>query len=73
MEFDYIVNGAYIPQTTIQIGERNMSEAFQVKSDPELWEKLGMDVARFSGMPPMLPQAYTNVPAMILALNSSQW
>lgn len=38
-----------------------MSEPFQVKSDPELWEKLGMDVARFTGMPAMLTQAYTNI------------
>jgi hypothetical protein len=38
-----------------------MSETFQVKSDPELWGKLGMDVARFSGMPGMLTTAYTNV------------
>lgn len=38
-----------------------MSEAFQVKSDPDLWEKLGMDVPRFSGMPAMLTTAYTNI------------
>ena len=37
-----------------------MGEGFQVKSDPVLWEKLGMDVQRFSGMPAMLTQAYTN-------------
>ncbi|MDK9718308.1 MAG: double-cubane-cluster-containing anaerobic reductase [Trichlorobacter sp.] len=35
--------------------------AFEVKSDPQLWEKLGMDVPRFSGMPAMLTQAYTNI------------
>lgn len=35
--------------------------AFEVKSDPQLWEKLGMDVARFTGMPAMLTQAYTNI------------
>jgi len=35
-----------------------MSGDFQVKSDPELWEKLGMDVPRFSGMPTMLTNAY---------------
>lgn len=34
---------------------------FEVKSDPQLWEKLGMDVPRFSGMPAMLTQAYTNI------------
>ncbi|QXE90069.1 double-cubane-cluster-containing anaerobic reductase [Geomonas subterranea] len=38
-----------------------MSNGFQVKSDPELWEKLGMDVARFAGMPPMLTNAYQNI------------
>lgn len=38
-----------------------MSDEFVVKSDPELWEKLGMDVARFSGMPPMLTNAYRNI------------
>ncbi|MDD2367139.1 MAG: double-cubane-cluster-containing anaerobic reductase [Desulfuromonadaceae bacterium] len=38
-----------------------MSEPFKIKSDPELWEKLGMDVSRFSGMPPMLTTAYTNI------------
>ncbi|MFA6823224.1 MAG: double-cubane-cluster-containing anaerobic reductase, partial [Geobacter sp.] len=35
--------------------------SFEVKSDPQLWEKLGMDVPRFSGMPAMLTQAYTNI------------
>jgi benzoyl-CoA reductase/2-hydroxyglutaryl-CoA dehydratase subunit BcrC/BadD/HgdB len=35
--------------------------AFQVKSNPELWSKLGMDVERFKGMPAMLTQAYTNI------------
>lgn len=34
---------------------------FEVKSDPQLWEKLGMDVPRFSGMPAMLTQAYTSI------------
>ncbi|UPU36172.1 2-hydroxyacyl-CoA dehydratase family protein [Geomonas paludis] len=38
-----------------------MNDAFQVHSDPELWEELGMDVARFSGMPPMLTNAYKNI------------
>ncbi|WP_263630716.1 hypothetical protein [Geomonas agri] len=32
-----------------------MNDGFQVHSDPELWEELGMDVARFSGMPPARP------------------
>jgi hypothetical protein len=31
-----------------------MPDDFQVNSDPELREKLGMDVIRFSGMPTML-------------------
>lgn len=35
--------------------------AFEVKSDPQLWERLNMDVPRFSGMPAMLTQAYTNI------------
>jgi benzoyl-CoA reductase/2-hydroxyglutaryl-CoA dehydratase subunit BcrC/BadD/HgdB len=34
---------------------------FQVKSNTDLWEKIGMDVARFSGMPAMLTTAYTNI------------
>jgi len=38
-----------------------MSSEFQVKSDPELWEKLGMDVPRFSGMPTMLTNAYRGI------------
>jgi len=38
-----------------------MSGEFQVKSDPELWEKLGMDVPRFSGMPGMLTNAYRSI------------
>ena len=38
-----------------------MNSEFQVKSDPELWEKLGMDVPRFSGMPTMLTNAYRSI------------
>ncbi|HBA86839.1 MAG TPA: 3-hydroxyacyl-ACP dehydratase, partial [Geobacter sp.] len=38
-----------------------MTADFQVKSDPALWEKLGMDVPRFSGMPAMLTNAYKNM------------
>lgn len=39
-----------------------MSEStFAVKANPELWEKLDMDVARFANMPPMLTQAYINI------------
>jgi benzoyl-CoA reductase/2-hydroxyglutaryl-CoA dehydratase subunit BcrC/BadD/HgdB len=34
---------------------------FEVKSDPELWEKLDMDLPRFSAMPAMLTQAYSNI------------
>ena len=34
---------------------------FAVKSDPQLWQKLDMDVARFAGMPAMLTQAYSNI------------
>jgi benzoyl-CoA reductase/2-hydroxyglutaryl-CoA dehydratase subunit BcrC/BadD/HgdB len=34
---------------------------FEVKSDPELWEKLDMDLPRFSAMPAMLTQTYSNI------------
>lgn len=37
------------------------AKPFEVKSDPELWAKLNMDVDRFKNMPPMLTQAYTNI------------
>ena len=37
------------------------TEQFTVKSDPELWGRLNMDVERFKNMPPMLTQAYTNI------------
>lgn len=36
-------------------------KSFEVKSDPQLWEKLDMDVARFSGMPAMLTKVYTDI------------
>ena len=38
-----------------------MSEQFQVKSDPELWAKLDMDVERFSNIPPMLTGVFSDV------------
>ncbi len=38
-----------------------MSEEFKVKSDLELWKKLGMDVERFDKMHPVLTTTYTNV------------
>ncbi len=38
-----------------------MSEQFQVKADPVLWEKLNMDVARFSNIPPMLTGVFRDV------------
>ncbi|MBU5611804.1 double-cubane-cluster-containing anaerobic reductase [Geomonas azotofigens] len=38
-----------------------MSDEFEVKSDRVLWEQLGMDVERFSGMPAMLTNAYKNI------------
>lgn len=37
------------------------AQEFVVKSDPELWSRLGMNVERFSGMPPMLTTAYRNI------------
>lgn len=37
-----------------------MSQPFQIKSDPELWANLDMDVERFMNVPPMLTQAFTN-------------
>jgi benzoyl-CoA reductase/2-hydroxyglutaryl-CoA dehydratase subunit BcrC/BadD/HgdB len=36
-------------------------ETFAIKSDPALWEKLDMDVERFSNMPPMLTGAYQGI------------
>lgn len=38
-----------------------MSEAFQIKSDPALWESLDMDVERFMNVPPALTQAFTSI------------
>ena len=37
------------------------SKPFEVKSNPELWKKLGMDVERFSAMPPMITAAYNKI------------
>ena len=36
-------------------------DTFAIKSDPALWEKLDMDVERFSNIPPMLTGAYQGV------------
>jgi benzoyl-CoA reductase/2-hydroxyglutaryl-CoA dehydratase subunit BcrC/BadD/HgdB len=38
-----------------------MSEQFQVKTDPELWAKLDMDVERFSNVPPVLTGAFNDI------------
>lgn len=38
-----------------------MSDEFKVKSDLELWGKLGMDVERFDKMHPVLTTTYTNM------------
>lgn len=38
-----------------------MSDVFQIKTDPELWASLDMDVERFMNVPPMLTQAFTNI------------
>ncbi len=38
-----------------------MSEAFQIKSDPALWESLDMDVERFKAVPPALTEAFTAI------------
>ena len=38
-----------------------MSELFEVKADPQLWEKLDMDVERFSNIPPMLSGVFRDV------------
>ena len=38
-----------------------MSEQFEVKADPQLWEKLDMDVERFSNIPPMLSGVFRDV------------
>lgn len=38
-----------------------MSKPFQIKADPELWEKLDMDVERFANIPPMLTQVFSDV------------
>ena len=38
-----------------------MSANFEVKTDPELWSSLDMDVDRFMNVPPMLTDAYKNI------------
>lgn len=38
-----------------------MNEQFQVKTAPELWTKLDMDIERFSNVPPALTGAFTDV------------
>ena len=38
-----------------------MSVNFQVKTDPELWAALDMDVNRFMNVPPMLTDAFKNI------------
>jgi benzoyl-CoA reductase/2-hydroxyglutaryl-CoA dehydratase subunit BcrC/BadD/HgdB len=38
-----------------------MEAQFQVKTDPELWTKLDMDVERFSNVPPALTGAFTDI------------
>lgn len=38
-----------------------MSEQFQVKSDPNLWAELDMDVERFKNVPPALTQTYKDI------------
>ncbi|MSM38996.1 MAG: 2-hydroxyacyl-CoA dehydratase [Geobacter sp.] len=37
------------------------AQLFEVKSNPELWASLDMNVERFSGMPKMLTEAYRNI------------
>lgn len=36
-------------------------EQFEVKANPALWERLGMNVERFSGMPKMLTEAFRGI------------
>ncbi|MFO7982541.1 MAG: double-cubane-cluster-containing anaerobic reductase [Desulfuromonadales bacterium] len=38
-----------------------MSGRFQVKSDPDLWHSLDMDVNRFTNVPPLLTEAFTDI------------
>lgn len=38
-----------------------MSDNFQVKSDPELWSTIDMDVDRFKNIPPMLTDVFKNI------------
>ena len=38
-----------------------MSTNFQVKTDPELWSSLDLDVGRFMNVPPMLSDAFKTI------------
>ena len=38
-----------------------MEETFAIKSDPELWAELDMDVERFKNIPPVLTEAFKNI------------
>jgi len=38
-----------------------MEENFAIKSDPELWAELDMDVERFKNIPPVLTDAFNNI------------
>jgi benzoyl-CoA reductase/2-hydroxyglutaryl-CoA dehydratase subunit BcrC/BadD/HgdB len=38
-----------------------MSDNFQVKSDPELWATIDMDVERFKNIPPMLTDSFKSI------------
>jgi len=38
-----------------------MSDNFQVKSNPDLWATLDMDIDRFMNVPPMLTDAFKNI------------
>ena len=38
-----------------------MSANFEVKTDPDLWSALDMDIDRFMNVPPMLTEAYKNI------------
>lgn len=38
-----------------------MSANFEVKTGPDLWSALDMDIDRFMNVPPMLTEAYKNI------------
>ena len=38
-----------------------MSDNFQVKSDPNLWASINMDIDRFMNVPPMLTDSFKNI------------